>query len=190
MPRATGYRFEGYFDDAGACYYDAGGSSARTWDKPSGATLHARWSVERHELTLDVGNGEVPSAASRGWARDPGDSGLYRLAYSIEWVEESGGSLRIQLPVPATKPGYAAFDGWTGGGISKPSKSVIVQPWELADRAYTGAFSGVAAYAASLDLAGGRFDPAPEGWAGSGDAWSRSFTVESDAFSLPAPSNE
>ena len=190
MPRATGYRFEGYFDDAGACYYDAGGSSARTWDKPSGATLHARWSVERHELTLDVGNGEVPSAASRGWARDPGDSGLYRLAYSIEWVEESGGSLRIQLPAPATKPGYASFEGWTGGGISKPSKSVIVQPWELAGRAYTGVFSGAATYSASLDLAGGRFDPAPEGWAGSGDAWSRSFTVESDAFSLPAPSRD
>ena len=190
MPRATGYRFEGYFDDAGTCYYNADGSSARTWDKPGAATLHARWSVERHELTLDVGNGEVPSAPGRGWVRDAGDSGLYRLSYSIEWVEESGGSLRIQLPVPATKPGYATFDGWTGGGIAKPSKSVIVQPWELADRAYAGAFSGVAAYAATLDLAGGRFDPAPEGWAGSGDAWSRSFTVESDAFSLPAPSRD
>ena len=190
MPRATGYRFEGYFDDAGTCYYNADGSSARTWNKPGSATLHARWSVERHELTLDVGNGEVPSAASRGWARDPGDSGLYRLSYSIEWVEESGGSLRITLPAPATKPGYATFDGWTGGGIAKPSKSVIVQPWELADRAYTGAFSGAAIYSASLDLAGGRFDPAPDGWAGSGGSWSRSFTVESEAFSLPAPARD
>ena len=190
MPRATGYRFEGYFDDAGVKYYDADGSSARTWDKPNNATLHARWSVERHELTLDVGNGEVPSAPGRGWVRDAGDSGLYRLSYSIEWVEESGGSLRIQLPVPATKPGYSAFDGWTGGGISKPSKSVIVQPWELADRAYTGAFSGPFGYTATLDLAGGSFPDAPEGWAGSGDAWSRSFTVESDAFSLPVPARD
>ncbi len=190
MPRATGYRFEGYFDDAGTKYYNADGSSARNWDKASNATLHARWSVERHELTLDVDNGEVPNAASRGWTRDPGDSGLYRLSYSIEWVEESGGSLRITLPAPAIKPGYATFDGWTGGGISKPSKSVIVQPWELADRAYTGAFSGAATYSASLDLAGGRFDPAPEGWTGSGDAWARSFTVESEAFSLPAPARD
>ena len=190
MPRATGYRFEGYFDDAGTCYYNADGSSARTWDKPGAATLHARWSIERHELTLDAGNGEVPSAASRGWSRDPGDTGLYRLTYSIEWVEESGGSLRIQLPAPATKPGYATFDGWAWEGTSKPSAHVQVQPWELVDRAYVGAFSGAAAYVAALDLAGGSFPDAPEGWAGSGDAWSRSFTVESDTFSLPAPARD
>ncbi len=188
MPHATGYAFEGYFDDAGTKYYDADGSSARTWDKPSGATLRARWTLERHELTLDVGNGEVPSAAGRGWKRDTGDSGLYRLSYSIEWVEESGGSLRIQLPAPATKPGYASFDGWTGGGLSKPSKSVQVQPWELADRDYVGAFSSPVGYSATLDLAGGSFADAPDGWSEAGGSWARGFTVESDAFDLPVPS--
>ena len=187
MPRATGYRFEGYFDDAGTCYYNADGSSARTWDKPGAATLHARWSVERHELTLDVGNGEVPSAAGRGWVRDAGGSGLYRLSYSIEWVEESGGSLRITLPAPAIKPGYSTFDGWAWEGTSKPSARVQVQPWELVDRAYVGAFSGAAAYVAALDLAGGSFPDAPEGWTGSGGSWLRGFTVESDAFELPTP---
>ncbi len=187
MPHATGYAFEGYFDDAGTKYYDADGSSARTWDKPSGATLRARWTLERHELTLDVGNGEVPSAAGRGWKRDTGDSGLYRLSYSIEWVEESGGSLRIQLPAPATKPGYASFDGWTGGGLSKPSKSVQVQPWELADRDYVGAFSSPVGYSATLDLAGGSFADAPDGWSEAGGSWARGFTVESDAFDLPTP---
>ncbi len=188
MPHATGYAFEGYFDDAGTKYYDADGSSARTWDKPSNATLHGRWTLERHELTLDVGNGEVPSAAGRGWKRDTGDSGLYRLSYSIEWVEESGGSLRIQLPAPATKPGYASFDGWTGPNLTKPSKSVQVQPWELADRDYVGAFSSPVGYSATLDLAGGSFADAPEGWGESGGSWMRGFTVESDAFDLPVPS--
>ncbi len=188
MPHATGYAFEGYFDDAGTKYYDADGSSARTWDKPSGATLRARWTLERHELTLDVGNGEVPSAAGRGWKRDTGDSGLYRLSYSIEWVEESGGSLRIQLPAPATKPGYASFDGWTGPNLTKPSKSVQVQPWELADRDYVGAFSSPVGYSATLDLAGGSFADAPDGWSEAGGSWARGFTVESDAFGLPVPS--
>ena len=187
MPHATGYAFEGYFDDAGVKYYNADGSSARTWDKPNAATLHGRWTLDRYELTLDVGNGEVPDAAGRGWVRDPGSSGLYRLSYSIEYVKESGGSPRIQLPVSAAKPGYSVFDGWTGPNLAKPSTRVQVQPWELVSKAYTGVFSDLIDYTATLDLAGGRFELAPEGWAEAGGSWAHGFTVESEAFSLPTP---
>ena len=187
MPHATGYAFEGYFDDAGVKYYNADGSSARTWDKPNAATLHGRWTLDRYELTLDVGNGEVPDAAGRGWVRDAGSSGLYRLSYSIEYVKESGGSPRIQLPVSAAKPGYSVFDGWTGPNLAKPSTRVQVQPWELVSKAYTGVFSGLIDYTATLDLAGGRFELAPEGWAEAGGSWAHGFTVESEAFSLPTP---
>ncbi len=187
MPHATGYAFEGYFDDAGVKYYNADGSSARTWDKPNAATLHGRWTLDRYELTLDVGNGEVPDAAGRGWVRDAGEAGLYRLSYSIEYVKESGGSPRIQLPVSAAKPGYSVFDGWTGPNLAKPSTRVQVQPWELVSKAYTGVFSGLIDYTATLDLAGGRFELAPEGWAEAGGSWAHGFTVESEAFSLPTP---
>ena len=187
MPHADGYAFQGYFDDAGTPYYDASGASVRDWDKPDDAILHGRWELVRHELTLDVGNGEVPSAASRGWSRDAEGSGLYRLSYSIEYVQESGGSLRITLPVPATKPGYSSFDGWVWEGVSKPSVRVQVQPWELMDRAYIGAFSAPEAYEATLDLNGGSFDDAPDGWSEANGGWSRGFDIESDEFSLPTP---
>ena len=180
MPQATGYAFEGYFDDAGTCYYDADGSSARAWDKPSAATLHGRWSLNVHHLTLNVGNGEVPDAAARGWTRDEGEAGLYRLDYSIE-------SRRIQLPSNAAKPGYDTFLGWTGDGISKPTKVVIVQPYDLRDKAFVGSFSGLVGYTATLDLAGGSFAEPPEGWTQAEGLWTRGFNVESEAFALPTP---
>ena len=180
MPQATGYAFEGYFDDAGTCYYDADGSSARAWDKPSAATLHGRWSLKVHHLTLNVGNGEVPDAAARGWTRDEGEAGLYRLDYSIE-------SRRIQLPSNAAKPGYDTFLGWTGDGISKPTKVVIVQPYDLRDKAFVGSFSGLVGYTATLDLAGGSFAEPPEGWTQAEGLWTRGFNVESEAFALPTP---
>ena len=180
MPSATGYTFEGYFDEAGKRYYNGDGTSAATWDKAGAATLHGRWSLKFYHLTLDVGAGEVPDAAARGWVRDEGAAGLYRLDYSIE-------SRRIQLPAKATKPGYSTFLGWTGDGIAKPTAVVIVQPYDLRDKAFTGVFSGLVRYTATLDLVGGAFAEAPEGWAQADGLWTRSFDIESAAFALPTP---
>ena len=46
VPTKIGYVFEGYYDSnsGGTKYYNANGTSARTWNKTSNATLYARWS--------------------------------------------------------------------------------------------------------------------------------------------------
>ena len=183
MPQAAGYAFQGYFgraNGAGTKYYNADGSSAHAWDKAADATLYGHWELVSYDVTLNVGAGEVPDAADRGWERDEGDASLYRKGYSIE-------SARFQLPANATKPGYATFDGWTGDGIEKPTKVVVVQPYDLRAKAFTGSFSSPIEYTAALDLAGGSFASAPEGWSEADGAWVRPFTVESEAFSLPTP---
>lgn len=55
MPTLTGSNFGGYYDSAtgGTKYYNADGSSARTWDKTNSAvTLYAHWSVIQLTVTL------------------------------------------------------------------------------------------------------------------------------------------
>ena len=59
MPTRTGYTFNGYFDaqTGGNQYYKANGSSARTWNKTSNATLYAQWTANKYTVTFDKQNG-------------------------------------------------------------------------------------------------------------------------------------
>ena len=58
-PTRTGYTFQGYYDatSGGTQYYKADGSSARTWNKTSNATLYARWTANTYTITLDPQGG-------------------------------------------------------------------------------------------------------------------------------------
>ena len=59
LPTKTAHRFDGYYDAAegGTKYYNANGSSARTWNKTSGATLYAHWTLLSYTVTLNQQNG-------------------------------------------------------------------------------------------------------------------------------------
>jgi len=48
VPTRKGFTFAGYYDavTGGTKYYNADGSSARTWNKASNATLYARWTID------------------------------------------------------------------------------------------------------------------------------------------------
>ena len=64
MPTRTGYTFNGYFDAAsgGTKYYNANGSSARTWNKTANTTLYAQWTANQYTVTFDKQNGTGGSA--------------------------------------------------------------------------------------------------------------------------------
>ncbi len=64
MPTRTGYTFNGYFDAAsgGTRYYNANGSSARTWNKTANTTLYAQWTANKYTVTFDKQNGTGGSA--------------------------------------------------------------------------------------------------------------------------------
>ena len=59
MPTRTGYTFNGYFDatSGGTKYYNANGTSARTWNKTSNTTLYAQWTINRYTITYGVFGG-------------------------------------------------------------------------------------------------------------------------------------
>lgn len=60
LPTRTGYTFTGFYDatSGGTKYYNADGTSARTWNKntTSGTTLYAQWTVTQYNLTLKLGS--------------------------------------------------------------------------------------------------------------------------------------
>ena len=65
VPTRTGYTFQGYFDatSGGTKYYNADGTSARTWNKTANTTLYARWTANTYTVTLDRQNGTGGSAS-------------------------------------------------------------------------------------------------------------------------------
>lgn len=65
VPTKTGYTFGGYFagsNGSGTQYYTSSGTSARTWDRTTGATLYAKWTANTYTVTLD--NQSATSAGS------------------------------------------------------------------------------------------------------------------------------
>ena len=57
VPTRDGYTFGGYFtatNGEGDQYYNADGTSARTWGMESGATLYAKWTVVPHTVTSEM----------------------------------------------------------------------------------------------------------------------------------------
>ena len=61
LPTRVGYAFTGFYDatSGGTKYYNADGTSARTWNKnkTSGTTLYAQWTPKTSELTFNVNGG-------------------------------------------------------------------------------------------------------------------------------------
>ena len=60
MPTRTGYTFNGYFDatSGGTKYYNANGTSARTWNKAAATTLYAQWTENKYNVIISTeGNG-------------------------------------------------------------------------------------------------------------------------------------
>ena len=82
MPTREGYTFNGYFDAAsgGTKYYNADGTSARTWNKTANTTLYAQWTQitytvkwvvdGQEQATETVAHGSKPTQAP---AMDPND---------------------------------------------------------------------------------------------------------------------
>ena len=60
LPARAGYQFAGYYDqtEGGTQYYNADGSSAKTWDKTEDSTLYAHWIANSYQVTFDANGGE------------------------------------------------------------------------------------------------------------------------------------
>ena len=68
MPTRTGYTFNGYFDatSGGTKYYNANGTSARTWNKTANTTLYAQWTENKYNVVISTdGNGTTNQTGTK-----------------------------------------------------------------------------------------------------------------------------
>lgn len=68
MPTRTGYTFNGYFDatSGGTKYYNANGTSARTWNKAANTTLYAQWTENKYNVDISIdGNGTTNQTGTK-----------------------------------------------------------------------------------------------------------------------------
>lgn len=113
-PYREGYGFGGYFtqtDGAGTQYYNADGSSARSWDLTATTTLYPYWLTPITAL-LDPQGGSLSAYSKRVFTGLPYN---YPAATSAD-----------NLPTP-TRTGYS-FDGWytaATGGVQVTNATVV-----------------------------------------------------------------
>ena len=65
VPTRTGYTFGGYFtqtNGGGTQYYNADGTSTRTWNLTAATTLYAKWAIITYNITYDLDGGSVSTA--------------------------------------------------------------------------------------------------------------------------------
>jgi len=133
VPTRAGYTFQGYFDAAsgGTKYYNANGTSARTWNKASNATLYAQWSIVTYTISYDLKGGTVTGNPAN---------------YNIETA-----TFTLNNP---TRAGYT-FAGWTGSNGNTPQTSVQIAKGSTGNKTYTANWNPIT-YTITYDLAGGQ----------------------------------
>jgi len=127
MPSKTGYTFQGYYDatSEGTKYYNADGSSARTWNKTANTTLYARWAPVNYTITYNLDGGNATNPAN----------------YNIE-------TATFTLNNPTKE--HNDFLGWTGSNGSTPQTTVTINNGSTGDKTYTANWS-LHTYSVSTD---------------------------------------
>ena len=118
IPSKTGYTFQGYYDatSEGTKYYNADGSSARTWNKTANTTLYARWAPVNYTITYNLDGGSATNPAN----------------YTIE-------TATFTLNNPTKE--HNDFLGWTGSNGSTPQTTVTINNGSTGDKTYTANWS-------------------------------------------------
>lgn len=97
MPTRTGYTFGGYYDATGGSgtkYYNANGTSARTWNKTtSTSTLYAQWTLTSYTATFKPNSGTWSDSTTANKT----------ASYTIDDV--------LVVPATISRTGYT-FKGW------------------------------------------------------------------------------
>ncbi len=113
MPSKTGYTFQGYYDatSEGTKYYNADGSSARTWNKTANTTLYARWAPVNYSITYNLDGGNATNPAN----------------YNIETA-----TFTLNNPTKENN----IFTGWTGSNGNEPQLEVSITQGSTGDKSF------------------------------------------------------
>ncbi len=168
VPQKTGYTFGGYYDGtngSGTQYYKADGTSARTWNKTSAATLYAKWTANTYKVTFNANGGTTPTASKnvtydstygtlptptkdghtfKGWYTSA--SGGTQITSSTKVSITSAHTLYAQWTTNTYTVTFKNYDGTTLETKSVNYGSAVTYsgatPTKKADAQYTYTFSG------------------------------------------------
>ena len=152
MPTRTGYTFNGYFDatSGGTKYYNANGSSARTWNKTANTTLYAQWTANKYTVTFDrrSGSGGAANVSATYAAAMPKITVPSRTGYTFQgYYTEANGN--------GTK--YYDANGNSAKNWDKTSNATLYAQWTVNQYTVTldrnGGTDGSANVSATFDAA-------------------------------------
>nr|AGS51805.1 internalin-like protein (LPXTG motif) [uncultured bacterium contig00053] len=152
-PTRTGYIFTGYYDaeTGGTQYYTNTLSSAKNWDKTSGATLYAQWTANTYNVTFNANGGTggpadvtaTYDAAMPAISPAPTRTGYTFTGY---FDAETGGTKYYNSDLTSAK-------NW-----DKTYAQLLYAQWDLAPLT---SLAAVAAYLASASGGASAADPIP-----------------------------
>ena len=154
-----GYNFDGWNSKAngsGTPYTDKQSVKNLSVTQDDMVTLYAQWQIITYTISYDLAGGSVTPANPE--------------SYTVE-------TETFTLTNP-TRKGYE-FLGWTGTGLTEPTKNVTIAKGSIDNRSYTANWQ-IINYTIAYDLAGGEVATAnPE-----------NYTVETATFTLTNPTRE
>ena len=132
-PSKTGYTFGGYYDSNGTQYYTSSMESARNWDKTTGATLTARWTANKYDVTLNQkdGTGGTASVKATYDAAMPAATAPTKTGYTFH--------------------GYFDVDAPTGGNQYYTSTMASARNWDKTSNTMLYARWTVNTYSVTFD---------------------------------------
>jgi uncharacterized repeat protein (TIGR02543 family) len=172
VPTRAGYTFQGYWDatSGGTQYYNADGTSARTWDRVTDMTLYAQWTMITYTVTFVNWDGTV---------------------LGQQTVPHGGAAISPAAPV---RQGFI-FNGWDNKFSFVIQNMTITAIYELAIHAVTysaGAGSGAPTdsngYVAGATVTVSSVEPSRTGYSFSG--WLYGGTVYQKGQPFPMPDSD
>ena len=122
-PTKSGYTFAGWYDavSGGTKYYNADGTSARSYDKTGGTTLYAHWTANTYTVKFDTNGGTGGTTGNATCTYDQNctltANGFTKTGYTFAgWAETSTGAKKYDdkatvknLATSGTKTLYAKW---------------------------------------------------------------------------------
>ncbi|MBR3162595.1 MAG: InlB B-repeat-containing protein [Clostridia bacterium] len=136
--------------------------------------------LEEATATVTIAKGSIGNRAyTANWIKE-----VYTITYNLNDGEITGQRTGYQidtesftLPTP-TKEGYT-FEGWTGTGLTEPTKAVTISKGSTGDREYTANWSTATSYTITYNLNGGKIT-----------GQKTTYNISTATFTLPTPTRK
>ena len=138
-PTKTGYTFAGWYDatSGGTKYYNADGTSAKSYDKTSGTTLYAQWTANNYTIGYALNGGNNPSTKPTSGTYDENvtiSKPSKTFTVNID-ANSQGATVKLGDTAVTSASSSQTFAGWTATNLDTAnakygtSASTVTTAW-------------------------------------------------------------